>query len=556
MNKYNVKAIRRQLDNFVAFRNWSAFRKRFVSLLPSYIVEEVKQKPPNDETDQDMTTYETFPSDDVSACDRQKLELCRAVVELTKCTGHRTDWTDRCPSLLHDLCLKFYSKMMVSSRHRYPPVPIDILEMVAQISSRKIFLAPYGKRRQTPLALLLDQCPPAYVMERILTIMTRLEENESMSERFQVLYVQDASGDTPLLQAVKRFPDQDDVIKILIDFDSETLQSLLCGNKTGMIPLYYLFHRELKYLDQVEQISGQTSVSECNLQHQEISPNLLHLLLKTQKAILLDQELLPSPTTMVWNENGEDDGRIAVECSWDNCNDMEAWNSNSLASDNVRALRAIICCAHRLSNWVDLSKLIGILLTNLHIDKNLDAIDKNGNTFLHLTCMARATDLFVANVCPLLPFLLSNLPTALLIRNNQGKVPLHLALEYCSEWKLIHSLVVAWPEAARIPFPSNEHRKKPFPLHMIVSKREDTFSCTVQANIDIPSEDQTISFLLDPSVSSRNDSFLYKVEATIKIWKAFPEAALMMDPSTGLLPFQLAAICDTSIDKPCKNNKG
>jgi hypothetical protein len=304
MNKYNVKAIRHQLDAWVACRNWSAFRKRFVALLPSHLKNDCEVTSPQDDKYPVLETFQTFSSIS-SETDRHKVEFCRAVVELKKSSGHQTGLTERCPSLLHELCLNFYSKGMVSSRHKHPPVPLDILEMVAQVSSRKVFLTRFGKRRRTPLALLLENCPPAYVVERMLTIMTQqLEDNkESISERLQVLYIQDLAGDTPLMQAVKRLSDQDDIIKVLVDFDAETLQSLLlCGSKAGSIPLYYLLHRELKYLDRVEQISCQTIVNYCNMQQQELSQNLLFLLLKTQQAILVGKEFLYSSATVVWNE--------------------------------------------------------------------------------------------------------------------------------------------------------------------------------------------------------------------------------------------------------------
>lgn len=171
MNKYNVKAIRSQLDNFAASRNWGAFRKRFIALLPSRLV------PGWNDPDEalDGTASATFTPDTLDPSDKQKLELCRAVVEMKKSKNHRISSfsTESCPSLLHDLCMKFYSTTkLASSRHKYPPVPVDILEMVASVCSPKMFLTAWGKRRQTPLALLLDQNPPAYVVERLLTVMT------------------------------------------------------------------------------------------------------------------------------------------------------------------------------------------------------------------------------------------------------------------------------------------------------------------------------------------------------------------------------------------------
>jgi hypothetical protein len=239
--------------------------------------------------------------------------------------------------------------------------------------------------------------------------------------------------------------------------------------------------------------------------------------------------------------------------------EIDAWNSSILESSNVSALRATIFCAHRLSNWTDLGKIIRILLNNLQVEENLDAIDEDGNTFLHWTSMARGTDFLLSDDCPLLPFLLANLSTALLTRNKQGKVPLHLALESCKEWTLIHNLLVACPQAAGIPLPPSEHQNEQLPLHMMISKRNDAVFNKVEENMEMPREDQKVSVPLHHSVATRKKcSLFYTVEEIIEMWKAFPEAALIVDPFTGLLPFQLAAtVFDTTFEKLCtKNNKG
>ncbi|KAG7371880.1 hypothetical protein IV203_018022 [Nitzschia inconspicua] len=506
MNKYNVKAIRIQLNNFAACRNWSAFRKRLVALMPLYVTED------GSGFDDKLEGTESLEAGVKTPCasDKQKLELCRAIIEM-KLKSQHTE-SSGIPSLLHDLCLRFYSKSMVSSRHKYPPVPVDILEMVARLCSTKMFVTTYGKRQQTPLGLLLDQNPPAFVVERLLSIIARRQgiEDEFPNTRLAILYVRDSNDEVPLMQAVKRLPDRDDILQILMHFDRNASQSLLCVDKKGMIPLHYLLHRELKDLDAADDDVHRMVVWQEGLDvGPELPPNLLFLLQRTQEAFLINQGLLSSHIPAVNFNERIMDGENTSEGWWDDCSSRCSINSYI---DIAKALRATICCAHQLTNKMDLSKLVWILVQNLVVHNDLDSVDEDGNTFIHWICMCKETDFFVSMDRPLLPFLITEIPGVLLRRNNQGMIPLHVAIEHLKEWPLLRTLLVACPESAKTP----NLKRKQLPLHAIISKGKGCYS--------------------------------YGLDELGELWGAYPDAALIADPCTNLLPFQLAASLSDSSD--------
>jgi hypothetical protein len=526
MNKYNVKAIRDELDKFVSNRLWNAFRQKFQSLLPPSFFEEAF------EPGLDAGTVEV--NSDVAKADIKKLELCCAVVELKKQRSRMTGFTETCPSLLHDLCHKYQSNSSSWHQHnRPPPVPCDILEMVASVASRKIFLAQYGKRKQTPLALLLEHNPPAYVVEKLLKIITRREDDDKTEEeRLQVLYMQDASMDTPLSQTIKRLPDADEIVELLVEHDIDSLTSLLYESRSGNVPLYYLLHRELKRVRNEAENSiadGEQDRDDLSLNpgyYQELPDNLLYFLFKTQRAVLLKQGLLHhditdlGPLEMMESNDCEDEA--STEGLFRVLTSDSDRSFDERATESIRGLQATICCAHLLSNEKDLAKMISILISNLLLDNKIDAVDRDGNYFLHWICMSRETNAFLDSNrgylknSDVLTLLLKSFPAALQARNADGKIPLHIALERTVDWKLIQRLLLESPQSARTRVRaatnSLEHQGR-LPLHMALSK-------------NIP-------------------TVVYHTAEIVELWNAFPDAVNIADPITRLFPFQLAAATAT-----------
>lgn len=105
MNKYNVRAIRNELDGYVRNCSWKKFRCKFGSLLPN---------------------------------------LQQAISDKRKNQS----------SLLHSLC---------RCVHAHPPVPIDVLESVIRASPKKLF-----QNSPTPLSVALDRQASLLIIECLL----------------------------------------------------------------------------------------------------------------------------------------------------------------------------------------------------------------------------------------------------------------------------------------------------------------------------------------------------------------------------------------------------
>lgn len=314
------------------------------------------------------------------------------------------------------------------------------------------------------------------------------------------------------MQVVKRLPEDDDILKILVAFDKATLQSLLFANKTGAIPLHFLLHRELKHLDSAE-FNGEAIH---NGKEQELPENLLFLLTKTYQAIHIQHGFSSSPD--IATLGGESSGNSTDDADgfWDVDSSDDSIGARP-DNDSVTAMIAAICCAHRLTNQADLSKLFGIIVNNLRVHNMLDTVDEEGNTLVHWICMCMETQFFLTGDEPLLPFLISMTPEALLVRNNQGKLPLHLAFEHTKEWALIRTILQACPESA-----GSRTSRQQLTLHKVVSQESGTFK--------------------------------YRFEEIVELWNAYPEAAMIPDPLTNLLPFQLAAVSEDNA-KPKKPSR-
>ena len=111
-NKYNVRAIRNELDSYIRNNAWRKFRKRIVSLLSNTTTAVTKKTSPA------SMELHCFDIDNI------KDSLCRDVIEYRKCSHNNGKMTRN--SLLHVLC----SRYNASSEN---PVPMDIIELFCQL---------------------------------------------------------------------------------------------------------------------------------------------------------------------------------------------------------------------------------------------------------------------------------------------------------------------------------------------------------------------------------------------------------------------------------------
>jgi len=80
----------------------------------------------------------------------------------------------------------------------------------------------------------------------------------------------------------------------------------------------------------------------------------------------------------------------------DSSTSSDSANPDGPLVNSATVLQAVISCAHYL-NYKDLTKLVGVLQRNIRLDgSNFDAVDENGNTFLHLICETHETTFFPA----------------------------------------------------------------------------------------------------------------------------------------------------------------
>jgi len=155
-NKYNIRANRQVLDNFVRKRAWIAFRDHFCEYT---------------------------------------LQDARAIVEYHNNTTHRT--------LLHSLC---------DISNSSPPPP-DLLYIVAEASPRSLLLQDSGR---TPLHLCVIR---GYSLKAIKSLLSFAEKCDSLDKQ-QILLAVDTRGRTPLLAAVCRYENiNESIVRYLVNED-------------------------------------------------------------------------------------------------------------------------------------------------------------------------------------------------------------------------------------------------------------------------------------------------------------------------------------------------
>eukprot|EP00985_Skeletonema_marinoi_P001794 scaffold706_cov80-Skeletonema_marinoi.AAC.1 len=155
-NKYNIRANRQVLDNFIRKRAWIAFRDHFCEY---------------------------------------SLEDARAIVEYHNNTTHRT--------LLHSLC---------DISNSSPPPP-DLLYVVAESSPRSLLLQDSGR---TPLHLCVIR---GYSMKAIISLLSLAEKCDSLDKQ-HLLLATDSRGCTPLLAALYRFDNiNESIVRYLVNQD-------------------------------------------------------------------------------------------------------------------------------------------------------------------------------------------------------------------------------------------------------------------------------------------------------------------------------------------------
>ena len=530
MNKYNIQAIRKELEDYIRNSRWKPFRTRFQSL--------------ND-------------------------DLAEAVVmnHISKNKHNKRSQKPR-PLLCHMLC---YSRQHPNS----VPLPVDVLEQVIQASPERLL---HITTSQTPLAIALEHSAPYPIIETLIL-------NDKTKK---CLYVVDRkSGDTPILHAIKQELD-DGIIRLLIQSDHSTRQSLLLGSKKrDRVPLFYAANQSLSYLRQDDM---------------DVPDELQYILLQTYIAVQNTTALDGGATSTNRNEDDGDDDIPSLKSNTKRLG-VKDKDSNKLNSDHAfdeddvdsyddygyyddddddwidfnvnqeehwtTLLEATIATAHLLGTK-NIGKLLAFLVPKVIVvrrpcshpiiqssqDQDSSPLNKcdatattaGVDTLLHHVCSAAEEQSFLepniyipslssptvdnntAEPKSLLHVLVCVYPETLFIPNSEGQYPIHIAIQRHKSWEFIkyistsktaRLLASSSSSSAVINNQRREHGSLPLHLALLRSNKDNKGS---------PAS----------SSSTTTDTII------TELWKLYPEASAVVDGTTQLFPFQLAAAASSS----------
>ena len=359
-------------------------------------------------------------------------------------------------SLLHVICRDCSSS-----------VPVDVLELVLQACPKKLHTTTTS-RSPTPLCMAMESGASHAVIRALV--------------RFQVAWMYIPSpkcGNTPILTAVRQH--RESVVRLLLQHDTNK-HSLLMGSqdKKQRVPLWYVADR-------------------CDVSEDGMSEELEYILLETHQALEMQQGRVNVDSIGTSDENDQE-----TEGFFSSASSITV-NSTASSERRVRLLQASIACAHLLGPKHTIRILQYILQ---QIDQgDLRQLDTDGNTLLHYACRATETvsvlELMVlgsnTTKTSFLEFLIAGHPQALLQKNVQGQLPLHLAIfEARKGWDFHHQLCHRRPDDD-----TPQARQGHLALYLAILHKHENI--------------------------------------VLELWKEYPEAALIVDGPTGLMPFALAA---------------
>jgi hypothetical protein len=419
MNKYNVRAIRNELDGYIRNASWKKFRTRLQGL--------------------------------------EDVELRRAVITHRPTANSSSGRKKRnSTTLLHALCDCVRST---------PPVPVDLLESIVEACPELLSGTIFSFR--TPLSIALDRQAAPTILECLLLHDT---------ERRSLYLVDGKTGDTPILQAIKQQA-SDDVILLLVDYDTTKESLLIPSKKRQKVPLFYVANQELSF---VHLEAGGDEDIPGELEYMLLQT---HQALQIQKGQLVPTTSTPSRkacTSQQWNDVGDEEdldlNGLLYGDYIDQEGEEEVGDDNYLFLDGdsedkycARLLQAVFACAHFLGDKHSIS-LISYLLSRIPDLSNAVHNDNTmrGNTMLH--CLCQATHVFAQS-----NLLEGRLMTETILRrheqsaetaNRDGNLPLHAALETKKPWEdVLKPLLDAVPETISMA----NTRTGRLPLHLAIS---------------------------------------------------------------------------------------
>jgi hypothetical protein len=569
MNKYNIQAIRIELEDHIRNWRWKRFRRRFQTLdtdlaravavhnNTSSSSKQKKLKHKNNKEQQQQQQQQQLSSSSLLLC--HMLRWCRTIHDRSK-----------------------------------PTLPIDVLEMVIRASPPNL----HQTTSPTPLAIAMEHGASLAILETLLLSYDTTTDKATAA----LLCVSDKEhGDTPLLFAIRRDLGED-VVRLLIRSDP-TRRSLLVGSKKrNCTPLFYVANREL------DELYSQYYRNEIDEYVIDLPVDLQYMLYQTYLAIMdsnnhnnNDEDDDSSPAAAaaaaagikgggggsstrnntttttttttsaeelslnLWKEETDDSNGFFRETIRrdedydDDDDDDESVDYDDQSSVDYSVgekehwttlLEATIATAHLLGTK-STARLLAFLVpkTLAHYRNTIgDEADNNNNnnnnnnnigmTLLHHVCRAAEEQSFLAPSIPaagsssssssdatsLVETLLEANPRAALsLSNDQGELPLHLALETNKSWELVRH--VSSPEVVRVPNSNGS-----LPLHTAIVQYRGSGGSNATTTTATTTTTTTENIIME-------------------LWKMYPEAGTMVDGATRLFPFQLAAAAAASPTK-------
>ena len=318
-----------------------------------------------------------------------------------------------------------------------------------------------------------------YSLKAITALLSLASKVDSLDKQ-QLLLSLDSKGFTPLLSAVSRYENiNEQIIKFLVHHD--------VSGASLLIPSTNARNKQKQHVAPLKYVaSGACSFVGEGL---ESSDDLLrHVLVKTYLARM----------KQLYHEEGEGASYIAED------------------EGSVCLLQAAVLCFDLFGSSKNaLSIIVHIIRNQLYqVERFHSRTDAAGNLTIHVACISNAdytnhvmklgsreTEYGInSDDCTLMDYIIlkSSSPNSLLHRNHKNDIPLHCAIRSRRSWIDVQKL--ASPISASVCTGQGE-----LPLHLAIK-------CACSSDY------------------------------VMKLWSLFPEAAIMIDTSTGLLPFQLAAI--------------
>lgn len=482
-NKYNIRAIRNELDNHIRYKSWKKFRSVFESL---------------------------------------DLELQTAVAR--EQTGKNRQ--SSAPALVCALLEGFKVSLCP---------PIDLFELILRacpISTKNNSKNNYYGS-SNPISIAIDRHAPI----RIIKLLLKYDETKELLSRPKK---QQREKHPPILKVARHLQgnhgsNTEELLRLLVAHDV-TKQSLLIPSPTKQkVALCYVSSFQTPFLPQVSNDDNRNIIIDETL--------FEFMLLQTQEAVEIQQGrrkplvegLLPKDKADRGDENDEvgffailsanalsssDSSFTSSQETEDEVDDDVILNENSSnnATCAMKLWCAMITCAHLLGT----RKTCHLMGQLVHRTQDLRGVNTHGDTLLHHICRSIDVSAFLVAClihnkgCPekrnLVQHLIAECPGILLQKNEDGDIPLHLAIRSNQSFDLLHHLCPPTHAASVLSKTTQENQ---LPLHL-----------SIEYQLHHPTQD------------------------IVQLWKKYPEAVTIMDGKHHLFPFQLVAAIDSAHSTP------